>query len=207
MEACVVTGVAVQGPEFAVSAEDNRVAKPASLRRGMVGELRGVPKPMLQIVFGKVLGRRIWEHTRRLAGSGVKSQVTPSADTNGATAGGGIPDAEIVGGMIAYVSRRAGETLRESGRQAKAIGLRIVYADGVSTLDRMRLARLTDEGAELAEAARDLLGRSMARGVAVASVDLRVTSIPAERAGERAGDLSCALVSAVAPGPSYLRVN
>jgi impB/mucB/samB family protein len=146
---------------------------------GMVGELGGVPRPALQTVFGKALGRRIWERARHFAGSGVA-------------------DEEILGGMIEYVSGRAGEALRENGRQAKAIGLRLEYADGVATLNRMRLARPTNDGGEILVAAMELFDRSEARGVMVESVDLKVTSVQTEPVRERAGGLDYAMVSAAA---------
>jgi len=143
----------------------------------MVDQLGGVPRPALQTVFGKALGRRIWERARQLAGSGVV-------------------DEEIVGGMIEYVSRRGGEALRKNGRQARAIGLRLEYADGVATLHRMRLTRPTSDAGEFLAAGMELLGRAEARGVAVESVDLKVTSVRAEAVTERTGGLVFAMVSA-----------
>jgi hypothetical protein len=142
---------------------------------GLVDDLGGVPRPALQTVFGKELGRRIWENARR--------------------AGSAVPDEEIVGGMIAYVTRRAGEALRANGRQAKAIGLRVEYADGVANLHRVRLARPTSDGVELREAALELFGRAEARGATVVSVKLNVTSVHAEVVSERAGGLGFAMAS------------
>jgi hypothetical protein len=142
---------------------------------GLLDELGGVPRPALQTVFGKELGRRIWENARR--------------------AGSAVADEEIVGGMIAYVTRRAGEALRANGRQAKAIRLRLEYVDGVATLHRVRLARATSDAAELLDAATELLGRAETRGAAVASVKLNVTSVYEEVVSERAGGLGFAMAS------------
>jgi hypothetical protein len=144
---------------------------------GMAAELVGVPKPALQTVFGEDLGRRIWERARH-------------------SSGGDVGDAEILGGMIEYVSRRAGEALRRNARQAKAIGLRLEYADGVATLNRMRLARPTSDAGELLAGVMELLRLVEPRGVAVASVDLKVTSVQTEVVTERAGGLGYAMMSA-----------
>jgi hypothetical protein len=151
---------------------------PAIVRRRdrMVDELGGVPRPALETVFGKELGRRIWERSRHFSGDEV-------------------PDEDIVGGMVEYVSRRAGEALRANWRQAKAIGLRVEYMDGVATLYRMRLARPTSDAAELLEAAMELFGRAEARCAGVASVKLNVTSVHAEAVTEGAGGLGFAMAS------------
>jgi nucleotidyltransferase/DNA polymerase involved in DNA repair len=164
----------------------------------LVGELRGVPKPVLQTVFGKGLGRRIWQQARRSAGAGRQSQTAPGGNAEARTAPTVVTNGEIVGGMIEYVSRRAGETLSKNQRQAQAIGLSLVYADGVSKVERMRLARPTSDAQELSAAAMALFRRAEARGVTVASVDLTVTSVQTEVVTERAGGLDGAIVSAVA---------
>jgi nucleotidyltransferase/DNA polymerase involved in DNA repair len=169
-------------------------AGPAKRGDGMVDDLRGVPKPMLQTVFGRMLGRRIWEQARR---HGIASQpARRGADLTPGSANA-VDDAEIVSGMIEYVSRRAAETLGRNGRQAKAIGLRIVYVGGVSRLDRMRLARPTNEEQELSAAAMELFRKSEARGVAVEAVHLTATSIQAERVTEPAAGLDYAMARAV----------
>jgi impB/mucB/samB family C-terminal domain len=160
-------------------AKELDLATVAEYGGGMVGELSGVPRPVLQTVFGKELGRRIWAQGRRSAAAGVANE-------------------EVIGGMIEYVSRRAGEALRKNGRQARAIGLRLEYADGVATLHRMRLARPTSGAGELLAAGMELFGRAEARGGAVESVDLKVTSVQAEVVTERAGGLDFAMMSAAA---------
>jgi hypothetical protein len=95
--------------------------------------------------------------------------------------------------MIEYVSQRAGETLGEHARQAKAIGLRIVYADGVSTFDRMRLARPTNQGPEIGAAFRKPEGRN----VRVVSVELTVTSVETEAVRRGADGLEYAMAGAL----------
>ena len=186
---------------------------------GMMAELSGVPRPVLQTVFGTGLGRRIWQQSHGCdtkpepvasIGKVAASRRTPKSMRvrlrqcldwllrSGATvAAGPVADAEIVAGMIEYLALRAGETLRQQGRQAEAIGLRMVYADGVSRIERMRLARPTRERQELSAAAISLFGRSEGRGVAVELVDLTVTSVAAECVTQRTDRFEHAMASAV----------
>ncbi len=185
---------------------------------GMTAELSGVPKPVLQTVFGRRLGRRIWLQSRGsdtksgLGASSVKaaaSRRTPKKfssrlhrcldwilHSRATIAAGPVADSEVVAGMIEYLASQAGESLGQRGRQAKAIGLRIVYADGVSRMERMRLARPTNERQELKAAAISLFGKSEDRGVAVESVDLTAASVQAECVTQRAAGLEHAMVSA-----------
>jgi nucleotidyltransferase/DNA polymerase involved in DNA repair len=172
-------------------------ARTAERGQGMVGELQGVPKPALQTVFGKALGRRIWDYARRLGEGRAGSQATSEGHGNRGSVESVVTDGEILGGMIDYVSRQAGETLRQSRREAKAIGLRLVYADGVATLDRMRLARPTSDGRELSEAAVELFRRSRAREGVVDRVDLKVTSVAAESVRETPGSLEYGMAGAM----------
>ena len=171
-------------------------AGPAGRGAAMVVDLRGVPRPMLQTVFGRLLGRRIWEQARQPADHRLGSQMAREGRSTPLSTNA-VSDAEIVGGMTEYVSRRAAETLDKSGRQAKAIGLRIVYVDGVSRIDRMRLARPTNQEQQLSAAAMELFRRSEARDVAVEAVHLTVTSVQAERVTEPMTGLDYAMTSAV----------
>jgi ribonuclease HI len=100
--------------------------------------------------------------------------------------------------MIEYLACRAGETLGRQGRQAKAIGLRIVYSDGASRMERTRLARPTNEGAELHAAAMALFAGSEERGAAVASVNLTATSVQTECVTQHSEGLKHAMAGAVA---------
>ena len=160
-----------------------------SCKGGLFAKLRGVPKPVLRTVFGKALGSRIWGQQRQRAAENhedKQDEVTP------------VSDSEIVAGMIEYVSRRAGETLRERGRRAKAIGLRIVDADGVSRMERTRLAWPTNDVREISAAAMALFDRSKERRAIVEAVDLTVTSVQAERVTDREDVLAHVMASAAA---------
>jgi hypothetical protein len=181
---------------------------------GTMAELSGVPKPLLQTVFGRHLGRRIWQQNRRRdmtatanvdTAKAASSHRTPQAlwqwikrfsGSLAAAAAGPVTDAEILAGMIEYVGLRAGETLGAQGHQATAIGLRITYVDGISRTERMGLARPTNDGRELSMAAISLVGRCEERGVCVASVNLTLTSVATERVAECAANLQAVMAGA-----------
>jgi len=163
MHACVETAAlpsASQTPAWAF-----RVPRPEGNGFRMTARLQGVAKPMLQTVFGKALGLRIWEQAR--------GECAHPADrpTNQ------VADSEISTGMVNYVSLRAAGTLRECRRQAMAILLTLTYENGESRAAQMRLATPTNEINELAEAATELLHRLPVRGVQ--SIDLAVTIVEA----------------------------
>ena len=163
MHACVETAAlpsASQTPAWAF-----RVPRPEGNGFRMTARLQGVAKPMLQTVFGKALGLRIWQQARREC---AHPAVSPTNQ---------VADSEITTGMVNYVSLRAAGTLRQCSRQAKAIRLTVTYENGESRAVQMRLATPTSEISELAEAATELLHRLPIRGVQ--SIDLAVTIVEA----------------------------
>jgi nucleotidyltransferase/DNA polymerase involved in DNA repair len=160
MEACVDTSAlsAVNAsPAWAI-----RVARPPSDGFRMAEELRGVPKPALQTVFGRSLGLRIWELAR---GTSAKAGVSSANQ---------ISDADLSMGMVEYLAQQAADTLRARRRQANALKLTITFADGRSTTTRMRLLDPTSVAKEIACASRVLLNQFPAS--AVQSIDLAVAT-------------------------------
>jgi impB/mucB/samB family protein len=166
MHSCVETAAlpsASHTPTWAI-----RVPKPDGDAFRMAARLPGVAKPMLQTVFGKALGLRIWEQTRRVCAHPADRHANQVADS------------DISTGMVNYVSLRAAATLRECNRQAKALRVTVSYGNGESCAAQMRLATPTNEINELAGAATELLHRLSVRGVQ--SVNLAVTTIEAASA-------------------------
>jgi DNA polymerase IV len=175
MEACVATRaslVANPAPAWAL-----RVARPATDGLRMARELRGVPKPALQTIFGKSLGRHIWEQARA---KGARASTPPVKR---------IPDTDISNGMVAYISKQAADALRESGRQAKGLSITINYADGEAIVARTRLARATNDGDAIAEAALELLRQVSVRAVALVSIRLAMTGVELAAVRESAKNL------------------
>ena len=158
--------------------------------KGLAPQFHGIPKGALRAVFGNELGQQIWKLARpaRRQAEDARTLVEPipakpiptKYDTPAAAAASGLDDGEIVRGMIGYVCRRAAETLAHHNRQAKAIGLKLTYSDGIVSTHRTRLAQPTGDAQELAAAAVDLFYAFALRKVALESVHLTTTTLQAE---------------------------
>jgi impB/mucB/samB family C-terminal domain len=163
VQACIETVAPLASqpePAWALS-----VARPAADGLRLAEKLQHVPRPALQTIFGKSLGRRIWEQARAKAAPAL----TPPMECVG--------DAEISVGMVAYLSSQAADALRQSGRHAIGLSMTITYTDGETRLTRARLARPTNEGDEIAKAAVDLWNQISVRAVALASIRLAVSGV------------------------------
>jgi DNA polymerase-4 len=146
-----------------------------------IGELRQVPKLALQAAFGEIIGQQIWERARGLDGREVLLPSTPKSVSRETTIEGGTIDTEFLGGLTEYLSERIGSTLREYGKQARTIGLRIRYVDHFSAHQTVRLTKPTNDERELLAAAKDLFDKLFTRRVAVRLVGVNVTNLEADR--------------------------
>jgi DNA polymerase-4 len=146
-----------------------------------IGELRHVPRAALEAAFGEVIGGQIWERARGLDGREVMLPSTPKSVSRETTIEGGTIDTEFLGGLIEYLSERIGSTLREYGRQARTIGLRIRYVDHFSAHQTVRLTRPSNDERELLAEAKDLFAKLFTRRVAVRLVGINVTNLEADR--------------------------
>lgn len=146
-----------------------------------IGELRQVPRAALEAAFGEAIGQQIWERARGLDGREVVIVATPKSVSRETTIEGGTIDTEFLGGLIEYLSERVGSTLREYGRQARTIGLRIRYVDHFSAHQTVRLARPSNDERELLAAAMDLFAKLFTRRVAVRLVGVSVTNLEPDR--------------------------
>jgi DNA polymerase IV len=146
-----------------------------------IGQLRQVPRLALRAAFGEVIGQQIWERARGLDGREVLLPATPKSVSRETTIEGGTIDTEFLGGLIEYLSERIGSTLREYGKQARTIGLRIRYVDHFSAHQTVRLSKPTNDERELLVAAKDLFGSLFTRRVAVRLVGVSVTNLEADR--------------------------
>ena len=175
----------------------------------LVDGLEGVPKPVLRTVFGKQLGRRIWErtrrprtaHTRTLHSGPVEPSTTRSASGGSHANHVGehkkmateLVNSESLVGMLEYLSRRASETLRENHRLAQSVTVTLCFDDSTRQVASDRLARPTTDPSELCEAVTQLFRSLPAAGGALASINLSTKSVEASPEVEIAPDFDCAL--------------
>jgi len=146
-----------------------------------IGQLRQVPKAALQAAFGEVIGQQIWERARGLDGREVLLPSTPKSVSRETTIEGGTIDTEFLGALIEYLSERIGSTLREYGKQARTIGLRIRYVDHFSAHQTVRLTKPTNDERELLAAAKDLFGKLFTRRVAVRLAGVSVHNLETDK--------------------------
>jgi DNA polymerase-4 len=146
-----------------------------------IGELRQVPRAALEAAFGEVIGGQLWERARGLDGREVMMPSTPKSVSRETTIEGGTIDTEFLGGLIEYLIERVGSTLREYGRQARTIGLRIRYVDHFSAHQTIRIARPTNDEREMLAEAKELFAKLFTRRVAVRLVGVNVTNLEADR--------------------------
>jgi DNA polymerase-4 len=146
-----------------------------------IGQLRMIPKPVLMAAFGEVIGEQIWERSRGLDGREVMTLATPKSVSRETTIEGGTIDTEFLGGLLEYLSERIGATLREYGKQARTIGVRVRYVDHYSAHQTVRLARATNDERELLVASKELFAKLFTRRVAIRHIGVSVTNLDADR--------------------------
>ncbi len=146
-----------------------------------IGELRQVPRPVLEAAFGEVIGRQIWERARGLDGREIMMPATPKSVSRETTIEGGTIDTEFLGGLVEYLSERIGSTLREYKKQARTIGLRLCYADSFSAHRAERLPQPTNDERALLDAAMALFEKLFTRRVAVRFIGVSVTNLEPDR--------------------------
>ncbi len=144
-----------------------------------IGQLRMIPKPVLMAAFGDTIGEQLWQKARGLDGREV---LLPSTSlSRETTIQGGTSDTEFLGGLLEYLSVRIGATLREYGKQAHNIGVRLCYVDDYSAHETIRLACPSNDQRELLVAAKELFRKLFKRRVAIRHVGVSVTNRDADR--------------------------
>jgi len=105
---------------------------------------------------------------------------TPKSVSRETTIEGGTIDTEFIGGLLEYLSERIGSTLREYGKQAGTIGVRLRYVDHFSAHQTMRLARPSNDERELLAATRELFAKQFTRRVALRHIGVSVANLDAD---------------------------
>src|SRR5229473_624217 len=146
-----------------------------------IGQLRMIPKPVLMAAFGEVIGEQIWERSRGLDGREVMTLATPKSVSRETTIEGGTIDTEFLGGLLEYLSERIGATLRDHGKQAHTIGVRVRYVDHYSAHQTVRLLRATNDERELLVASKELFAKLFTRRVAVRLVGVNVLNLEPDK--------------------------
>jgi DNA polymerase IV len=129
-----------------------------------VGELCQVPKPALQALFGEAIGKQIWERARGLDGKGLPERASAEFISRETTVEGSGVDREFFATLIRYLGKRVSSALRENGKQAHAVGLRVRYVNDFSAHESVRIHATSDEG-KILDAANELFTKLWTRGL------------------------------------------
>jgi DNA polymerase IV len=157
----------------------------ASRGIGTVGELRRLPVEALEAAFGCVLGRQLWERARGLDPRPVAAPAIPKSVSRETTIEGGTIDPEFLAGLVEYLVERIAATLRRYARQARALTLRLRYADAYAAARSARLAPPTNDEKSLLAAALEIFHALHARRVAIGWIGVSVANLaPDERQNE-----------------------
>jgi nucleotidyltransferase/DNA polymerase involved in DNA repair len=93
---------------------------------------------------------------------------------------GGTVDCEVLDGLLKYLSERIGTALREQGRQAGTMGVRVSYVDHSFAQQSIRLAYPTNDEHEMLVAAKELFAKIVTRGAMVRQVGVSVANLESE---------------------------
>jgi hypothetical protein len=105
-------------------------------------------------------------------------------------------DPELLDGYVEYLCERVSLALRESGQQARTIGLQIRYVDQLLVRQTVRLARPSNDEDALLEEARELLASAFKRHVPIQLLGLSVTNLELWSVSESLRDADAAVAAA-----------
>lgn len=146
-----------------------------------IGELRRIPLPALEAVFGGVIGRQIWERARGRDPREVLAPAEPKSISRETTIEGGTIDLEFLRALVEYLTERIGATLRARSRQARTLALKIRYTDFHSAGRATKLCPATNDDKALLAAALELFRALYTRRVALRWVGIAVTNLEPEQ--------------------------
>ena len=152
----------------------------ASLRkRGIcsVAELRRVPFFSLQSAYGDVLGRQIWHNARGLDHREIPRGSLARSLSREAYIEGGTIDIHQLNALAEFLCARISIALCDSRRSARAIGVRIRYADQFCASQSFRLPTATGDSRELLRSAVSLLQLLFTRPDVVHALTVSVNSV------------------------------
>ncbi len=144
-----------------------------------IGQLRRIPKPVLAAAFSDEIGEQIWDCARGL--DRRKSSLASASISRETTIEDGTVDRDLLSGLLEYLSERIGVALRERGKQAGTIGVRVRFVDHSCAQQTARLASPTNDEHELLIAAKELFAKLAAQGVAVCRVGVSAANLAGER--------------------------
>ena len=152
-----------------------------------IGDLARVPEDLLEETFGQsgvALSRRARGLDDEEVVDGRPAPKSISRETSFAQ---DTADRVVIGGMLSYLAQRATAALRADGMRARAVGVRLRYADFRTTEARRRLPSPTDRDRDVLDVVEALWPRRWDRRVRLRLVGVTLSDL--EVAGPRQLDL------------------
>jgi DNA polymerase-4 len=152
-----------------------------------IGDLARVPEDLLEETFGRsgvALSRRARGLDDEEVADGRPAPKSISRETSFAQ---DTADRAVIGGMLSWLAQRATAALRADGMRARAVGVRLRYADFRTAEARRRLPVPTDRDRDVLDAVGALWPRRWDRRVRLRLVGVTLSDL--EACGPRQLDL------------------
>jgi len=142
-----------------------------------IGQLAKLSLPVLKSRFGT-----FGEMLRRHANGIDKSEVTPPEEAKSisreTTFDEDTHDIVFLSAMLRYQTERVGAELRETGKQAKCVSIKVRYSDFTTITHQRTLPQLTDLDQTIFQTGNDLLQKAVADNrMAIRLIGIGVSSL------------------------------
>jgi DNA polymerase-4 len=134
----------------------------ARLNVQRVGTVAGMPRPLLQVIFGN-FGRQLSEYAHGIDLRPVRPDRPPQSISRCTSFDPPVSEPVFLAAMLDYLLERAASWLRFRDRATRGLTVSLRYGDYESTEGHERFARATDRDDTLREAAHACLGRIYTR--------------------------------------------
>lgn len=125
-----------------------------------LGQLAATPEQTLKAYFG-VYGRLLKEHAQGISTSKVELPPEAKSISKETTFMEDTRDIKFLRSMLSYMSEKVGKRLREYGKYAKCITLKVKYQDFTSATRRKTLPHAIDSDEDIFSAGWELLEREL----------------------------------------------
>jgi DNA polymerase-4 len=143
-----------------------------------IGQFRRIPKPVVVAAFGEALGKQLWQNARGLDCGAIDAVPGEAATVRELSMDAATADWLELERRVEYLSTRIALSLRNQGKLAQTIGLRVSYTDGYAAHQSIRLTPPTSDERNLFAATEELLAKLCRGPVAFCQMGISATSVP-----------------------------
>ena len=148
-----------------------------SLGIGTIGQLADTPLSILKSHFG-IYGEMLYKHAKGIDESRIEPPGEAKSISRETTFGKDTRNSQLLKATLRYLSERVGSQLRQQGKQARCVALKLRYADFTTTTRQQTLNQPADFDQVIFETGRRLLEKELAvERQAVRLIGIGVTSL------------------------------